>query len=80
MGMTNTATSLLEQALDLPEHDRAELAARLLESLDACERGDLDAAWAQEIDRRCDALDKGEAATSDWNEFRARVERDIFNR
>jgi len=78
--MTNTATSLLEQALDLPEHDRAEIAARLLESLDAGEREDLDAAWAQEIDGRCDALDKGEAATSDWNEFRARIERDIFNR
>jgi putative addiction module component (TIGR02574 family) len=78
--MTNTATSLLEQALDLPEHDRAEIAARLLESLDAGEREDLDAAWAHEIDRRCDALDKGEAATSDWNEFRARIERDIFNR
>lgn len=72
--MTNTATSLLEQALSLPECDRAEIAARLLESLDDGERDDLDATWAQEIDRRCDALDKGEAVTSDWNEFRARIE------
>ena len=78
--MTNTATTLLEQALSLPEHDRAELAARLLESLDDDDRESVDAAWAQEIDRRCDALDKGEAVTSDWNEFRARIERDIFHR
>lgn len=78
--MTNTATSLLEQALSLPEHDRAEIAARLLESLDGSEREDVEAAWALEIDRRCEALDIGEAATSDWNEFRDRIERDIFNR
>jgi putative addiction module component (TIGR02574 family) len=78
--MTNTATTLLEQALNLPGKDRAAIAARLLESLDDGDREGVDAAWAQEIDRRCEALDNGEAVTSDWNEFRARIERDVFHR
>ena len=78
--MTKTASTVLEQALGLPEEDRAELAARLLESLDDGDREDIDAAWAREIDRRCEALDKGEAVTSDWNEFRARIEREVVHR
>jgi putative addiction module component (TIGR02574 family) len=78
--MTKTAINVLEEALSLPEHDRAEIAARLLESLDENSHDDLDAAWAREIDRRCEALDSGEAVTSDWNEFRARIEREVFGR
>jgi putative addiction module component (TIGR02574 family) len=64
----------------LPEHDRAEITARLLESLDETKHDGVDDAWAREIERRCAALDSGEAVTSDWNEFRARIERDVFGR
>lgn len=78
--MTTTATTLLEQALGLPERDRAEIAVRLLESLDETDREDLDQAWAQEVELRCAALDRGDAITSDWSEFRARIERDVFGR
>lgn len=78
--MTNAATTLLQQVLDLPEHDRAEIAARLLESLDEGEQEGIDDAWAREIERRCAALDSGEAVTSDWETFRARVERNVFGR
>ena len=78
--MTKVATNLLEQALNLPEHDRAEIAARLLESLDGTDHEGVDEAWAREIERRCAALDSGEAVTSDWNDFRARIERDVFGR
>lgn len=69
---------VLQDALDLPERNRAEIAAKLLESLDDDSDQDVDEAWAAEIERRCAALDAGEAVTSDWNEFRARIERDIF--
>lgn len=78
--MTDIATSLLEQVLSLAEHDRAEIAARLLESLDDADREGVDEAWAREIERRCVALDSGEAVTSDWNEFRAQIERNVFGR
>lgn len=74
------AKKVLTTALELPEHERAEIAARLLESLDEVEHDDVDEAWAQEIERRCAALDSGDAVTSDWNEFRARIEREVFGR
>lgn len=74
------AKKVLTVALELPEHERAEIAARLLESLDDAEHDDVDEAWAREIERRCAALDSGEAVTSDWNEFRARIEREVFGR
>lgn len=73
-------TTLLEQALSLPEHERAKLAARLLESLDDEAQSDVDAAWADEIERRCAAVDAGALATSDWKDVRARIEREIFGR
>jgi putative addiction module component (TIGR02574 family) len=73
-------TTLLEQALTLPEHERAKIAARLLESLDEGIQTDVDAAWAAEIERRCAAVDAGELQTSDWKEVRARIEREIFRR
>ncbi|HEV7239896.1 MAG TPA: addiction module protein [Thermoanaerobaculia bacterium] len=74
------AKKVLTIALELPEHDRAEIAARLLQSLDDSDREGVDEAWAREIERRCAALDSGDAVTSDWNEFRARIERDVFGR
>jgi putative addiction module component (TIGR02574 family) len=77
--VTSDAEEFLAAALRLSVHERAEIAARLIESLDEVE-DDVDEAWAREIDRRCAALDSGEAVTTDWNEFRARVELDILNR
>jgi putative addiction module component (TIGR02574 family) len=79
MPMKETA-ALLEQALRLPEPDRAEIAARLLESLDPETQADVDEAWAVEIERRCAAVDAGTLSLSDWKDVRARIERDIFGR
>ncbi|MFN2238355.1 MAG: addiction module protein [Thermoanaerobaculia bacterium] len=78
--MTNTAQRLLDEALDLTDSERAELAARLIESLDAAGEDDVDTAWAAEIERRCAAFDSGEAVASDWSEVRQRIEREIFGR
>lgn len=77
--MIDTA-ALLEQVLTLPEHERAKLATRLLESLDEEAQSDIDAAWATEIEQRCAAVDAGTLATSDWKDVRARIEREIFGR
>jgi putative addiction module component (TIGR02574 family) len=71
---------VLTVALELPEHRRAEIAARLLESLDHAVDEDVEDAWVQEIERRCAALDAGEALTADWDEFRSRIERNVFGR
>lgn len=78
--MTDRAEHLLDEALKLPESERAELAARLIQSLDPEVDSEVDAAWAAEIERRCAALDSGQAVTSDWSEVRERIEREIFGR
>ncbi|MEA2326528.1 MAG: hypothetical protein QOE68_1487 [Thermoanaerobaculia bacterium] len=77
--MRDTAT-LLSEVLDLPEQDRAEVAARILESLDETQDDGVDEAWARELERRAAAVDSGEVVTSDWNVLRRRIERDIFGR
>jgi putative addiction module component (TIGR02574 family) len=71
---------LLDEALRLPEKDRADLAVKLIQSLDRNPDNDVDAIWAQEIERRCAAVDAGEAVTSDWEEVRSRIEREVFRR
>jgi len=78
--VTKNAEQLLGEALRLPEDERAEIAARLIESLEREVDPDVDAAWAAEIERRCAALDAGQAVTSDWNDVRRRIEQEIFRR
>ena len=78
--MTDRAEHLLDEALKLSDSERAELATRLIQSLDAEADSEVDAAWAAEIERRCAALDAGESVTSDWSEVRERIEREIFGR
>jgi putative addiction module component (TIGR02574 family) len=71
--MTSTVERLLEQVLALPEGNRAEFAARLIESLHP--RDDLSdeewaAAWGAEIRRRLAAVDSGQVETVSWEEAR----------
>jgi len=62
-------SDLLTQALALPEADRAELASRLLLSLEPDVPDlDHDQAWAEEIERRRQARDRGETTTRPWRE------------
>lgn len=58
---------LFAQALTLPFSERAALAQLLLESLEP-DDPDAEEAWAEEIQRRSDALHRGELETCDWRE------------
>lgn len=78
--MAKNAEQLLDEVLRLPEQKRAEIAARLIESLEGTADADVDTAWAAEIERRCAALDAGQAVTSDWDDVRRRIEQEIFRR
>jgi putative addiction module component (TIGR02574 family) len=78
--VTKNAEHLLDEVLRLPEQERAEIAAKLIESLEQEVDADVDGAWADEIERRCAALDAGQAVTSDWNDVRRRIEEEIFRR
>ena len=71
--MTREAADLFEDALQLPESDRAELAGRLLESLDGVPDEGVEAAWAEEIERRIRQIDAGEVKTIPWQEVRAKL-------
>ena len=67
-------SELLAQALSLPEADRAELANQLLLSLESAEPdADRGAAWADEVERRRLAFDRGETTASPWREATKRI-------
>ncbi|MHB8898409.1 MAG: addiction module protein [Thermoguttaceae bacterium] len=71
--MEPAARQLFDSALNLPDSERAELAARLIESLDKRVDDDLDVAWGEEITRRFEELDTGKVAGVSWVEARRMI-------
>ena len=71
--MEPTAKQLYDTALHLPDSERAELAARLIESLDSEVDDGLDVAWGAEIKRRLEEIDDGKVATIPWSEARRMI-------
>ncbi len=65
--MTTDALDLLNQALGLSDSDRAEIAARLLESLDGPVEQGVEEAWNREIARRLAQIDAGEVELVSWD-------------
>jgi putative addiction module component (TIGR02574 family) len=59
---------LLRSVLALPESDRAQIAASLIHSLDRETDENVDAAWAAEIERRIESVDKGEVKLVPWDD------------
>jgi Putative addiction module component len=47
-----TLSDVFQQAVQLPERDRATLAGLLIETLDPLSEPDVEAAWSEEIERR----------------------------
>jgi putative addiction module component (TIGR02574 family) len=71
--MSERARKLLQEALELPVPDRAELAANLLASLDSEPDDEVEAAWAAEVERRArEALASPEDDVS-WESIRAEL-------
>lgn len=58
--MSAELQAIYDAALAMPPVHRADLAERLLESLDDKERMDIDEAWAREADDRMRAYESGE--------------------
>jgi putative addiction module component (TIGR02574 family) len=71
--MATTVDDLLKQALQLPEGERARVAAELLASLDPDVDVRNEDAWIAEIERRAEAAIGGVAGLS-WDETRRQVE------
>ena len=69
--------------MGLSDPERAEIAARLIESLDvdtSADADEIDEAWATEIERRCAALDAGTTGTTAWEDVRRQIEADLKRR
>jgi putative addiction module component (TIGR02574 family) len=73
--MTAEFQNVLQTALALPDSDRAEIAASLIRSLDTETDEDVDAAWAAEIQRRIEAIDKGEVKLVPWDDVMEEMRR-----
>ena len=71
--MTCDVAALLREASELPETDRAELAGRLLETLNGEAEERVEIAWSEEIERRIRQLDTGEVKTITWSDVRAQL-------
>jgi putative addiction module component (TIGR02574 family) len=63
--MISTFEEILSAALGLPPEMRAMLADQLLASLDGPNQKEIDAAWAEEIERRIREIDEGKVETID---------------
>lgn len=71
--MARDVAELLREASQLSEADRAELAGRLLETLHGEPDEGVEAAWAEEVERRVRQIDSGEVKTIPWEEVRAKL-------
>ncbi len=78
--MGNEARTLLAEALELSDQDRADLAAQLLASLDeptSDSQEEIDRLWAIEIERRSTRFRSGESEGVPWDEVRSQIERNL---
>jgi putative addiction module component (TIGR02574 family) len=73
--MTRAVEELYEQASHLPAEDRAELAGKLLESIEHPPDEGVEEAWAAEIERRMAEYRAGRVKTIPWSEVRAHLHR-----
>ena len=71
--MTNATETVFQAALQLPDRDRAELAAKLIESIDPDTDADWAETWDVEIAKRVAELEEGKVQTVLWSEVRRRM-------
>lgn len=71
--MSTQTAQIFEDAMRLPEADRADLAACLFATLDPSTVDQLDPSWEEEIKRRLQAIATGEAKLIPWEEARKRI-------
>jgi putative addiction module component (TIGR02574 family) len=72
--MSTTAEKILQEALNLPPQDRAEVLERLLATFQEAPDPKLDKLWAQEAVDRLNAYDRGEMGGVSAEEVFARID------
>jgi len=73
--MTRIVEDLYAKASELPSEDRAELAGRLLTSIEEESDEGVEEAWAAEIERRMADFRAGRVKTIPWSELRTHLHR-----
>lgn len=73
--MSTTAEKILNEALNLPPQDRAEVLERLLATFQEPPDPELEKLWAQEAEDRIEAYDRSELDSVSAEEVIARIER-----
>ena len=70
-----TATDILDQALNLPDTERALIAERLIFSLDPATdpEVELELAWQEEVKKRLAQIDRDKVQCVPWEEVRDRL-------
>lgn len=71
--MATELRQLFREALELTDNDRATLAGLLIESLETEIDPDVEAAWAEEAERRWKEIESGSVKTIPWEDVRARL-------
>ena len=73
--MTAVAERIFKDALELHPAERAELIEKLFQSFDDAAGNKVDAAWAEEVESRLEAYDRGEIKASSAEDVFARINR-----
>ena len=71
--MERNLKEVFQEAVQLPERDRATLAGLLIETLDPVWEADVEAAWSEEIERRVAEIDAGTVELIAWEDVRAEL-------
>ncbi|WP_437505420.1 addiction module protein [Sorangium sp. So ce1099] len=71
----SSRNAVLAAALQLPPEERADVAKRLIASLDGPADEDVEAAWLAEVERRLQDVDRGTAKVEAWDAARERLAR-----
>jgi putative addiction module component (TIGR02574 family) len=72
--MSIEGQQFLAAALAIPDSERAEIAARLIRSLESKPEDDVDVAWVAEIERRIRSIDDGSAKLIPWDDVMQEID------
>ena len=78
--MTKVAEKILAEALTLGMHERADVAAKLIASLDGEPDEEVEAAWAAEVERRIQDVEAGRVKLVPWQNVERRIRKEIIKR
>jgi putative addiction module component (TIGR02574 family) len=68
-----TRERLISELMNLPPHERADVARQIISSLDGPSDADAAQAWVQEIERRVREIRDGSVQLADWEDVKARI-------